>query len=162
MAGKAPNEEGARFANLRAWSYMQVKRMVRDRAVALLNDPLLREEAVATRYTISGQGAVQIGPKKQLRSRLGRSPDRLDAVVMGLAVGAEAATIGGSRSTLGSEPPTTLNPPTRGLFEPRRVQVEEPHESDTRRCHAANNLCRCFRARAERHRLLDNDGECPH
>ncbi|HYT99541.1 MAG TPA: hypothetical protein VEK85_04145, partial [Gemmatimonadales bacterium] len=76
FAGKAPSEEGARFANLRAWSYMQVKRLVRDRSVALLNDPLLREEALATRYTISGQGAVQIGPKKQLRSRLGRSPDR--------------------------------------------------------------------------------------
>ena len=78
FAGKAPSEEGARFANLRAWSYMQVKRLVRDRSVALLNDPLLREEALATRYTISGQGAVQIGPKKRLRSRLGRSPDRLD------------------------------------------------------------------------------------
>jgi hypothetical protein len=65
----------------------------------------LREEALATSYTISGQGAVQIAPKKQLRSHLGRSPDRLDAVVMGLAVGAETVSIGGETgmSTLVSD-----------------------------------------------------------
>ncbi len=96
FAGKPPFEEGARFANMRAWSYMKVKAFIRDRQIALLDDPLLREEAVGTRYTISGQGAVQIEPKKKLRSRLGRSPDRLDAVVMGLAIGAESATIGGT------------------------------------------------------------------
>ena len=46
---------------------------------------LLLEEALATEWMINASGQIQIIGKDLIRKELGRSPDRLDAVVIGLS-----------------------------------------------------------------------------
>ena len=61
--------------------------------VALPTDRELTEEALAIEWSVNpARGAIQILGKDLLRKALGRSPDRLDAVVIGLA-----ASMGGIR-----------------------------------------------------------------
>ena len=61
--------------------------------IQLPPDTLLEEEALAVEWQIAPNGAIQIMGKDLLRKALGRSPDRLDAVVIGLFV-----SLGGLRS----------------------------------------------------------------
>ena len=45
-------------------------------------DDHLADELCSIRWKVSSAGQIQIEPKSDLRSRLGRSPDRADAVAM--------------------------------------------------------------------------------
>jgi hypothetical protein len=73
------------FANLRAWSWWHVRDLL-DPAhgyePALPPDDQLVEDLLSARYKNTSTGAVQLEPKETIRKRLGRSPDRGDAVVM--------------------------------------------------------------------------------
>lgn len=51
----------------------------------LPDDEGLIEDLASIRYKLTSSGKVQREPKDALRKRLGRSPDKGDAVVMGLA-----------------------------------------------------------------------------
>jgi len=88
--------EPDRFQNLRAWSYWQLRLLLDAGGIALAPDPRLREELLAIRYTFNKEEGIRLVAKTELRRALGRSTDRADAVVMALAAGAEAATIGGT------------------------------------------------------------------
>ncbi len=50
--------------------------------IALPRDEMLFDELVATRWRPTSDGRVQIEGKDDLKARLGRSPDRADAVAM--------------------------------------------------------------------------------
>lgn len=52
--------------------------------VDLPRDSELMEDALALEWQLSPSGAIQILGKDVVRKTLGRSPDRLDAVVMAL------------------------------------------------------------------------------
>jgi hypothetical protein len=90
-AAKA-TEEG-RFQNRRAEAYWRVRQQLERGELALLPDEALFEELAATNYTITGAGRIQIEAKADIRQRLGRSPDRADAVVM--AMGYSVLALGG-------------------------------------------------------------------
>ena len=69
--------------------------------VALPRDERLWDELVAIRWKTNSAGKIQLEPKDLLRQRLGRSPDRADAVAM--AFGAEltdTCTVGGFHYTI--------------------------------------------------------------
>jgi hypothetical protein len=53
--------------------------------IALPPDDGLAEEALAIEWTLDGKGKIQILSKDSLRATLGRSPDLLDACVIGLS-----------------------------------------------------------------------------
>ena len=53
--------------------------------IALPPDDELLAELAAVKYKLTGRGQVQIEPKADMKKRLGRSPDRADAVVLALA-----------------------------------------------------------------------------
>ena len=74
-----------RFFNKRAASHWQFRTLLEDNKVALPSDAALQEEALAVEWQVAVNGTVQILSKDTVRATLGRSPDRLDAVVMGLA-----------------------------------------------------------------------------
>ncbi len=57
--------------------------------LALPPDEQLMDELIATRWRPTPEGKVRIEAKEDLKTRLGRSPDKADAVVM--AVAADAA-----------------------------------------------------------------------
>jgi hypothetical protein len=73
-----------RFANIRAASYWRLRELLdpaRAVKVALPRDHRLLADLTAARYRLTARG-IQIESKQDIQSRLGRSPDRGDAVVL--------------------------------------------------------------------------------
>ena len=68
--------------NRRAESYWRLRKLLEEGAITLPPDPKLRDELLAIRWSVTPTGAVRIESKDDLRPRLGRSPDRADALVM--------------------------------------------------------------------------------
>lgn len=97
-----------RFHDRRAEAFWTLRRLVEEGEVALPRDEELFKELLALRWRPNPSGKVQLERKKDLRSRIGRSPDRADAVAIAFAprsggfVGAASIDLGpGGRTTLG-------------------------------------------------------------
>ena len=90
--GAERSSDPSRWLNKRAESFWFFRTSLEDGTVALPADRLVEEEALAVEWQISASGAIQILGKDLIRKELGRSPDRLDAVVIGLC-----AAMGGIR-----------------------------------------------------------------
>lgn len=85
--GAGRPKDAGRFLNVRAETHWRVRELLERGQVAIPRDELLEEEALAVQWQLAVSGGkVQILSKDLIRADLGRSPDRLDAVVMGLAV----------------------------------------------------------------------------
>jgi len=72
------------FANVRAQSYWRFRELLdptRSIKVALPRDARLKADLCAPRYRVTSRG-VQVEDKQDIKKRLGRSPDRGDAVVL--------------------------------------------------------------------------------
>lgn len=77
-----------RFLNRRAWAWWRMREMLDPATgsdVCLPPDEGLIEDLATVRWKLSSSGRVQIELKGSVRKRLGRSPDKGDAVVMCLA-----------------------------------------------------------------------------
>lgn len=75
----------ANFFNARAESFWRIRKLLEEGRVAMPHDELLWDELVATEWEVTQDGRVRIEPKEQLAQRLGRSPDRADAVAYAFA-----------------------------------------------------------------------------
>jgi hypothetical protein len=73
---------GASYLNRRAAAYWGLRRLLEMGKIALPPDPVLFEELVGTGWKTNSAGKIQIESKDDIRARLGRSPDRADAVAM--------------------------------------------------------------------------------
>jgi hypothetical protein len=73
-----------RFANARAEAHWLTREALRLGKLAIPDDPLLIEELMAVTWGTNGAGRIQIEPKDDIRARLGRSPDRMDVLTMGV------------------------------------------------------------------------------
>lgn len=73
-----------RYANRRAESFWNLRTMLEQAKVALPYDRELFEELRAMTWSLDGSGRILVGGKAALRSELGRSTDRADAVAMAL------------------------------------------------------------------------------
>ena len=73
------------YLNMRAEVHWTFRTLLERGQIALPRDEQLLEEALATEWFTALGGKVQIISKDDIVKTLGRSPDRLDAVVMGLA-----------------------------------------------------------------------------
>ena len=70
-----------RFANFRAQAWWKLRRDLERGHIALPNDRELFEDlTIPTHFTKNGK--IYVEPKEEIRKRLGRSPDKGDAVVM--------------------------------------------------------------------------------
>ena len=84
----------SRWLNRRAESHWFLRTVLESGKVALPPDRVLEEEALAVEWQVNAAGQIQILGKDLIRKELGgRSPDRLDAVVIGLS-----ASLGGIRA----------------------------------------------------------------
>jgi len=72
------------YANLRAHTHGELKAWIA-RGGALPDDKMLLEEAAAIDYAHDTRGAILLEPKPDIRLKLGRSPDTLDAYCIGFA-----------------------------------------------------------------------------
>ena len=84
-AGRSRNGK-YKFANKRAEGYWRFREELDPNqeggsTVALPHDPIMKADLAAARFTIGKQG-IQLEPKEKIKERIGRSPDRGDAVVM--------------------------------------------------------------------------------
>jgi hypothetical protein len=71
---------------MRAESHWHLRELLESYRVALPRDTELEEEALVVEWQVAQNGrVVQMVAKNDLKKLLGRSPDRLDACVMGLA-----------------------------------------------------------------------------
>lgn len=81
-AGGKPHD-GEHYVNRRAEMWFSGRDMLED-SIDLDPDEQLAAELVASEYKFDSRGRFQIEPKDQIKKRLGRSPDRADAVLMAL------------------------------------------------------------------------------
>jgi hypothetical protein len=84
--GRAPEWVDARekFLNLRAEAFWTLRRLLEDGQIGLPYDELLFDELTTIRWRPNSAGRIQIEQKDRLKQRLGRSPDRADAVAMAM------------------------------------------------------------------------------
>lgn len=73
----------SQWSNKRAYSHDMLRNMMVEGEVDLdYDDDVLRDELNLITYKFNSRGAIQITPKDDMKSDLGGSPDRLDAVIM--------------------------------------------------------------------------------
>lgn len=72
----------SKYLNKRAESYWTLRELLEAGEIALPRDPELFDELLALRWRPTADGKVQMERKADLKSRIGRSPDRADAVAM--------------------------------------------------------------------------------
>lgn len=75
--------DNSQWANKRAYSHDNLRTQMMDNLIDLdYDDDVLRDELQLITYKFNNRGAIQITAKDDLKSDLGGSPDRLDAVIM--------------------------------------------------------------------------------
>ena len=74
------------YLNRRAADHWALRTALEAGTIALPRDELLLEEALSVEWQTAPLGQIQIVSKDDIRKALGRSPDRLDAVVAGLSL----------------------------------------------------------------------------
>ena len=73
------------YKNMRAQIWWEAGQIFKNREISIPDDEYLRGDLSSPRYKIvSSSGTIQIEGKDEIKRRLGRSPDRADALVMGL------------------------------------------------------------------------------
>ncbi len=82
--------DSQRFLNARAEAHWTLRTLLEDGLIALPDDDYLREELAQVRWLLTPSGHIKIEAKDDLKARIGRSPDRLDAVAMCFAMQAVA------------------------------------------------------------------------
>lgn len=73
-----------RWVNRRDEYWDAYARALREGTIALSDDPQLAEESTTVQYKFTSAGQKKIEPKADHKKRLGRSPDRADAVCLAL------------------------------------------------------------------------------
>ena len=81
---RAPHRKDL-FQNLRAELAWQFREALERGEVALPDDDGLLAELSALRYDYDTYGRIRLEQKDEMRRRIGRSPDRADAAILGLS-----------------------------------------------------------------------------
>ena len=93
VGAEAPSPSVKRkYLNRRAEAYMTLREKLLRNTVAIVPDERLAEELMATTVSLTASGKIAIEPKDEIRSKLGRSPDRADALSMAFADPSSIAT----------------------------------------------------------------------
>ena len=71
-----------RFGNLKSEMWWYARDLFRDGKVSILNDPILIRQLSSVKYIYRSNGKILVEPKSEVKSRLGRSPDRADALIL--------------------------------------------------------------------------------
>lgn len=86
--GESPSSEEnkRKYSNLRAEIYWHLREQFRPEdgksKISIPNDPELKKELSEIRYKIGSERTIKIEDKEDMKKRLGRSPDKADAVAL--------------------------------------------------------------------------------
>jgi len=83
--------EPHRFANRRAEMFWTLRDALASGRAALPEDDALAADLTSLRYEFTARGQIRLEGKDDTRKRLGRSPDRADAVALALGTGGRIA-----------------------------------------------------------------------
>lgn len=82
IIGSNMSPDRDQWSNMRSYNHDYLRGQMRDGLIDLdPADEKLRDELLIITYDLNNRGAVQITPKKIMRSEMGGSPDRLDALI---------------------------------------------------------------------------------
>ncbi len=81
-----------KYLNRLAEAYFVLREKLIRNQIAITPDEKLAEELMATTFSLTASGKIAIEPKDEIRSKLGRSPDRADALSMAFAEPMNTAT----------------------------------------------------------------------
>ena len=85
-------KDSKRFKNKRAELFWNLRERMERGEISLPDDEELVADLSALRYVFTQDGRIQLESKDDVRKRLGRSPDRADAVALAFAPEAERIT----------------------------------------------------------------------
>ena len=87
------------FLNRRAELFWQLRSAIEKGEVKLPDDAALLAELSAFRFEYTARGQIKLEPKDETRKRVGRSPDRCDAAVLGFTRTGPVFDLGGLAAT---------------------------------------------------------------
>ena len=70
------------YANLKTELWWNARKMFEEGVVSILNDPILIRQLSTVKYKPRSNGKLMCEPKDEVKSRIGQSPDRADALVL--------------------------------------------------------------------------------
>ena len=73
-----------KFVNLKTEMWWYARGLFEKGQVSIINDPILIRQLGAVKYHYRSNGKTVVEPKDEVKTRLGRSPDRADAFILGL------------------------------------------------------------------------------
>jgi len=73
-----------KFVNLKTETWWYARELFEKGLVSIINDPILTRQLGAVKYHYRSNGKTVVEPKEEVKTRLGRSPDRADAFILGL------------------------------------------------------------------------------
>lgn len=73
-----------KFINLKSETWWYARECFEKGIVSIINDPILIRQLGSIKYHYRSNGKTVVEGKEDVKSRLGRSPDRADALVLGL------------------------------------------------------------------------------
>ncbi|MEV5068867.1 hypothetical protein MRBLMI12_000423 [Microbacterium sp. LMI12-1-1.1] len=82
VSGGSASADSDRWANMRAQNHDWLREQLAARALDIdYDDEVLKDQLLSVTYDTNHRGAIQITPKKDMRSEMHGSPDRLDALI---------------------------------------------------------------------------------
>ncbi len=82
IIGSQKSLDDRRWSNFRSQNHDALREKMRDREIDLdPNDTVLKDQLLAVTYKSNEKGALAVTPKKEMRSDMHGSPDRMDAVI---------------------------------------------------------------------------------
>ena len=87
-----PRSQPERFLNRRSEAYFGVREGLLRNSIALPPDEALATELLATSYMLTANGRIALVSKDEIRTRVGRSPDRADTISVIFAPTSTATT----------------------------------------------------------------------
>lgn len=112
----------AKFADLRSeivWALREALDPSDNEPIALPNDNDLMAELSDIRYDLDRKGRIRVESKDEIRARLGRSPDRLDAVVLAHYAASRSLKAASAGAGAGVEERAQARPDDRGVLRGR-------------------------------------------
>ena len=73
-----------KFVNLKSEIWWYARELFEKGLVSIINDPILLRQLGSIKYHYRSNGKTVVEPKDEVKTRLGRSPDRADALILGL------------------------------------------------------------------------------
>ena len=73
-----------KFVNLKSEIWWYAREQFEKGRVSIINDPLLIRQLGVVKHSYRSNGKIIVEPKDEVKARLGRSPDRADAFILGL------------------------------------------------------------------------------